>query len=393
MRDSLDIQYGTWFSDKAGVAPVTRELSRKSISRSNIVTTIEHALLKSRPHIWVPPTAYSFTLDHLRQFTTYVKRTSYPPAGGTGVDDTLYSTCGATAAADLSDLKSRAVLQALNNLKGMKVNYAQAFAERRQVASLVTSTAIKLGRAMRRLRHRDVAGAARALGLTSKQKFKGVAESWLELQYGWKPLLADVAGSMENLYDLDHQDQDRYRVTVRGTANGDNTTTVVSYSSTYYKGFGTRRKRRSAKVRLDYYLQNPALAQASGLGLINPIELAWELVPYSFIADWFIPVGDYLSAMDADLGFLFRGGTATTRQEDIEDGVYLSLDKNGSAASSFKAFSASGASRRQLRFTRTVYANSPFPRLPGFKNPFSLTHMANAVALMSQIFRGGSKVR
>jgi hypothetical protein len=291
----------------------------------------------------------------------------------------------------MSSLKNQAVIKALNELKGMKVNYAQAFAERKQTANLVANTAVKCAHAMKALKRGNVREAAWALGVTPRSKFKGVAESWLELQYGWKPLLADVTGSMENLYDKDHQDADRYRVTVRGSAKEGPATKNKSYggnSGDWFVGYGTYKSLRSARVRLDYYLENPALAQASGLGIINPYDLAWELMPYSFIVDWFVPVGDYLSSMDADLGFKYRGGCWSTKQEDHEYGVRLSLNKGAPAAANFKVYEMSGASRLQLRYRRGVYATSPLPRVPGFKNPFSLTHVANALALLATSFSG-----
>lgn len=36
------------------------------------------------------------------------------------------------------------------------------------------------------------------------------------------------------------------------------------------------------------------VARMSGLG-VNPLVTAWELIPYSFVVDWFVNVGDYLA--------------------------------------------------------------------------------------------------
>jgi hypothetical protein len=49
-------------------------------------------------------------------------------------------------------------------------------------------------------------------------------------------------------------------------------------------------------------LSNPSLAQLNGTGLLNPALLYWELMPYSFVVDWFIPVGDVLASLTAGLG-------------------------------------------------------------------------------------------
>jgi hypothetical protein len=36
----------------------------------------------------------------------------------------------------------------------------------------------------------------------------------------------------------------------------------------------------------------------NGLGLNNPVGIAWELIPFSFVVDWFVPVGKWLTAND-----------------------------------------------------------------------------------------------
>lgn len=55
-------------------------------------------------------------------------------------------------------------------------------------------------------------------------------------------------------------------------------------------------------------------ASESPLTVGNPLELAWNLLPYSFIADWLLGVGDYLSSLDAANGLTFVGGTQTIRE-------------------------------------------------------------------------------
>lgn len=43
------------------------------------------------------------------------------------------------------------------------------------------------------------------------------------------------------------------------------------------------------------FFESDEIARLSGLGL-NPLVTAWELIPYSFVADWFIDVGSYIAA-------------------------------------------------------------------------------------------------
>ncbi len=52
-----------------------------------------------------------------------------------------------------------------------------------------------------------------------------------------------------------------------------------------------------------------ALRSLNQLGLLNPASLAWELVPYSFVVDWFLPIGSMLGALSAPAGLDFVGGS------------------------------------------------------------------------------------
>lgn len=40
----------------------------------------------------------------------------------------------------------------------------------------------------------------------------------------------------------------------------------------------------------------------ASFGITNPLELAWELIPYSFVIDWAFNVGNVLSGLDALIG-------------------------------------------------------------------------------------------
>jgi hypothetical protein len=40
------------------------------------------------------------------------------------------------------------------------------------------------------------------------------------------------------------------------------------------------------------------MAQADLFGLSSPIAMVWEMIPFSFVIDWFINVGDFLGQFD-----------------------------------------------------------------------------------------------
>lgn len=373
---------------------------RDSRSRSETVTTAEHKLRKKRPHIWIPPTAFSAE-THSERYGNHWYNDKW---GGveTGVAiNSFIALADYNPSMNFTDLNSRAITRALIKLKDQNVNYAQAFAERQQTARLVTDTALKFAKGVRELRKGNVRGFADALGFSTKTRFKGVHETWLETQYGWKPLLSDVYGAMEDLRKEDLDEPQRYRITVRSTVNDsyDNTfdhpSTYLSYSDGTLpgledSGFVTRYRvtyTRGSRIALTYKLDDGFLAQMASKGFSNPANLAWELVPFSFVADWFIPIGSYLQALDGALGYIFVGGHQTNRFK-LNTETYshkrgrLMYYNSGNSNWSLYRWESSGHSRERKKVVRTTFTSSPLPRFPGFKNPFSLTHVGNAIALL-----------
>lgn len=120
---------------------------------------------------------------------------------------------------------------------------------------------------------------------------KNLADNWLQLQYGWKPLLEDIYKAMKHLAYTQNRDFTKvYRVRHGKDWEGD----IPIGSSMRAGGSVSCRRTIVAKVT--------SINQASLLGLSNPSATAWELLPWSFVADWFIPVSSYLEAINLRAG-------------------------------------------------------------------------------------------
>lgn len=365
--------------------------------KSPLVKRAEHALRRTQPGIFVPPTAFEASTKDERYWVKGYRRYGYRCIGTTLV--AVYKPVENFQTAVIAELQARAVTRALEELKSQKVNYAVAFAERQQTARLVGNSAEKIFRAALALKKGKFSDAAAALGV-SKNLFKPgkgkkhsdfIGNRWLELQYGWKPLLNDVYGSMAELADKDNKQKDRYRVTVRGSARN-NATSIYNSSVSGQEGDRNVVKiEHSVRCRLDYNYTNPVTGTLARLGITDPATVAWELMPWSFVADWFIPIGGYLSALNAATGYSFLGGSSTYRGTcgvtgfDLGPLGYASNPAFPNAASfPLRVGSYSGKFIRRI-----AYSSSPLPRFPGFKNPLSLHHLANSIALLA----GSVKVR
>lgn len=291
-------------------------------------------------------------------------------------------------------VKSTARNKMLLKIKDQKINLGQVYGEREQTVRLLTTAVSRLGKAISALRRGDYLGAARALGLSNPRggrnyarrfhnnQQQAVASGWLELQYGWLPLLSDVYGSMDFYNKKTIGPQTVIRVSARNRKEsrkvvlsaGSETNTVTTYQTLYEVSYVCYFK-----------ISQQPLKTLSELGIVNPLYLAWELLPFSFVADWFIPIGNFLSALDATLGVSYVGGCETTFQRNL---ATIETTGNGKRTylpgyNHYNCFTGSySSSQSNVACGRISNPDFPLPLLPTFKNPLSVTHFYNALALL-----------
>jgi hypothetical protein len=56
---------------------------------------------------------------------------------------------------------------------------------------------------------------------------------------------------------------------------------------------------RDYVARYLQYEMYEEMSVARQLGMLDPASVVWEIVPYSFVVDWFVPFGTYLSNLNA----------------------------------------------------------------------------------------------
>jgi hypothetical protein len=276
-------------------------------------------------------------------------------------------------------LIDRAVTKALLKLKDQKFNAAQALAEAQLTADLVGSTALRLGKAYRDLRKGNLGAAARDLGLGRGAQ---LPQSWLESQYAWKPLLSDVYGAMDKLTASNRFND--WVVTVKGVVREEFADSGILNSGSDWPCLRQQKGFDGCFVRLDYIPTNDVLAHISSLGLTNPLALVWEKTPYSFVVDWFLPIGDWFSVLDATLGYTYLSGSRTERQDT--SATFTGLPRSASGTKPGSAFNTTRADAWRKTIRRRSYPSSPLPNLPRLKNPLSLGHMTNGLSLLTQAF-------
>jgi len=127
-----------------------------------------------------------------------------------------------------------------------------------------------------------------------RRKAKSVGSLWLEYWFGWSPLISDIGGAVDVLQDRDL----RLRNKFTSTGYADYTSTVVDGFSDggWHKRVVTRTQSSGVRLSCVCVVQSPNSLKANQLGFVNPATVAWELIPFSFLVDWFLPVGRFLDS-------------------------------------------------------------------------------------------------
>lgn len=288
------------------------------------------------------------------------------------------TTTGLVAAMP-TNIRNRIGTELMVKVADRKVDYGEALAEAKTTANHLARSASDLARVLLAARKGNWKKVSNILGLNPKRKAldKSAGNRWLEYQYGWLPLIGDIYDTYGLLTDGFRRNRmvassvRRLETTYTDDTGdrSDPTKTALSH---------TTRVVDTAKVY--YSIKESRLAYLSQLGLINPAEVAWAVVPYSFVVDWVLPVGDFLEALTARLGIDFIDGyysstvTSKTWYRPAPPSVYQGkcVVNDMTAVTMFSGY------------RRTRMSNFPTPALY-VKSPFSTTHVVSAAALIRQL--------
>jgi hypothetical protein len=148
-------------------------------------------------------------------------------------------------------------------------------------------------------------------------------------------------------------------------------------SNTNYQTVSDYEMRQVVRASLQADITNPNLYKANALGLINPASVVWELVPYSFVVDWFVPVGGFLSSFTWDVGLKILRPQRTLFCE-VTNSYRLFPKISGIPYGEAKVYGATV--RRTTDFPLPKLAVRPF-------NGFSPVRGATACALLINLLR------
>lgn len=250
----------------------------------------------------------------------------------------------------------------------------QAFAEMPQALQMVGDRALTMYRSYRNLRRGDFRGALKALRIEPKRKHRnklrnGVGEAsslWLEYSFGWKPLCKDMYDGVHALGEplpggkCSGSGRESARRTGRSGVNE-------------YQLFGAGYVKQGAIITV----VNPNTYALQQLGLANPLQIAWELVPFSFLVDWVFDVGTALGGLTDLFGCDVQSPYTTTCVK-LKGKIIVHWDYSPK-----KTWTVPG---QGSSMKRVLGLSKPAPNMRYHANiGTSMNRAANAVSLLGQI--------
>lgn len=298
-------------------------------------------------------------------------------------------------------------------LVGSDFHLGNFLGESHQALRLIADSATKIARSLKRLKRGNFMGATRALFgsrlsdweiRARKREFyhrirkpmpplrkltvadvatdAQVSSYWLELQYGWLPLLKDAQGAAEMLA---HHLNTPLQLKVRVSRNAGGVPGKTEHAPYFIANVRPVKIWITSRTSLIAILKEKDVAQLSGL--TDYASVAWEVMPWSFVIDWFIPIGNWLGARGVSQGL-----TGTFVSSHIYREEYRTFDPTVRMSPGGYSVSSPSYFYREGNFARSVSntLSVPLPTVKPLGKIASWLHCGNAVALLSQV---ASKVR
>lgn len=203
---------------------------------------------------------------------------------------------------------------------------------------------------------------------TPKRISRDSSSIFLEYWYGWKPLIQDIFVGLNAVVDAPQNE--KRPIKGRGTS-GAFPIDKQGAPHRYISGSGIY----SVDLRVIITVENENVFTLNRTGLINPATIAWQLMPFSFIVDWFINVEEFVDSLS-----MFAGLRLDQPQTSMRSSATSVEAENGVSPPQRCTFESFGL-RRELSLPSVTL-------LPKVAWDQPVSRCAVAVALLTGVLTG-----
>ena len=250
-----------------------------------------------------------------------------------------------------------------------RTNLAEFIATRQQTVDMITEKVQGLIRITRAIRRGKPGELKRMFG--KRPTSKDFAGRFLEYSFGWVPLVSDAYMLAKEIHEPPKEEfetRGRGAISIAswktwsGSSHWDGDVSIVAKCS----------------IKLQCRVKNTAQQFLRDYGVTDPALVAWEMMPYSFVVDWFYPVGSYLQHRST------FNGIEVTRSSVTMDYTANWFGSQPPYGDGWSGARCSGVLKVKQRNYRTFSTSPPNPFL---KNPISTDHFFLSLALLRQQFK------
>lgn len=225
----------------------------------------------------------------------------------------------------------------------------------------------------------------------NQRRLDYVTEKWLESRYGWQPFVYSIYDAADN---LNRQCKNRV-IWIKGRSGCVNNQKFMPEN--VINGIRKQVCDYQSSYRLEYgFLFNmPGGPSVSDWTSLNPLGIAYELMTLSFVIDWVIDIGGYLSLWENNVlfskYFIMGYETRTYRESYTFKSSYHSLDPfvyypNGvDLIKGFQQDTLTSSYCVRVGKDRSRIASLPTPSHPTVKVRFGSLHQLDSMALLHQL--------
>lgn len=300
--------------------------------------------------------------------------------------DNVYGSGEAIGPAYDDEAYANAYNKMSEQLRG-SIDLSIDFAQRKQsvvliqrIGTLVKNVAIDylaLKRQFKRLSYKN-----------PKAAFKQLSGLWLEYQYGLKPTMQTIHDSVVRIRNGARHETSRFQADGKSVSR--ETLTVLDGNSLPV----IRRISHSSRTRIVCIMNatDDVINQVGDLTSLNPANIIWELIPFSFVVDWFIDIGGYLRDLETHtlVNQNFVTGFRTDTYKGVSQADVIGSVDIGGGSTYHVNVHATGEVRWKKRTPYTVF---PMPTLPRFNPSLGPSRLISAAALLSNGLKSDQKLK
>lgn len=316
------------------------------------------------------------------------------------------------------ELSSDAVARTkvLNKVGQKKWDLGVTAYELKQTAGLVTDLATSFAHAVdkvfhssrlarkqtdrflkRVVKHGDFYKAAAEVGIKDINLLNDIRSKWMQYQFGIRPAIRDVDDAVTALSDM--LNKSGYAVLVKAKAGHTSkdeyqSAHVCGSYSAVYRAHLSYAESCTTHYSVVYEIPTGHVPDITTLGLDNPWAFGWEVTRLSWMFDYVIGVGDWLSSFTAANGMIFREGSRSILKRAVSNNIHV-IDTLPASSHWTKGITNRVPYVERGEFRRTlVPSHGVTPAVvPQIRTELGLVQLANSLFALSSVLGGKPGLR